>query len=139
LQDLLNHIEKTIFTQALSIRQGELQPRDKVLWLLSVDKDIGGQAISTDRGVSLGLLRGGIIGSPDEGDDEALDSLEKLETVVSNMTPRPDIISFNIHPPPHPPGSAAWQLHGRWSHWHFSRRYEPSSCYGLDNRSELSK
>lgn len=48
LQDLLNHIEQTIFTQALSIRQRELQPRDEVLWLLSVDKDIGGQAISTD-------------------------------------------------------------------------------------------
>jgi hypothetical protein len=48
LQDLLNHIKKAIFTQALSIRQCEFQPGDEILWLLSVDEDIGGQAISTD-------------------------------------------------------------------------------------------
>lgn len=80
LKNLLDHVKKAIFPKAITVWQSEFQSRDEVLWLLSVDKDVVGQSINADRGISLGFLRCGVIGSPDEGDNEALDSIEQLQT-----------------------------------------------------------
>ena len=77
LEDLLDQVHEAILARGLG-REVELESGDEISRLHVVKEDILCLAVRVDVGLSGVLLRSGIIGSLDEGDDELADGAEKL-------------------------------------------------------------